>query len=421
MRLAGALIALVLLEPWGPSWLWANDMDGFFETPTEEAPQPDAAASPPALERYRQAQDKMMLSFSLNSAGGAYVGWTDMPDFDSPSSSFGHLAGITIGLTSAIDLRPFDYFRLHGSFLLEYPTDIDGVNDFSPLSLNELFFDYATPGLLSMRVGRYALAWGNARILSAANLPGRTVDVSVLSSSIDIKPSWLASSNPSLWLKAALPLGRLTLTGLAGLPSEVGTGLSAMGYGGLAEYVTGKTCLSLAGYYKSDRTPRIAAMIKTSAWGLDLFVDSAVSFQDFPALLSPLPVVTGGLYWQTKSGPDIRVTSEIRYNGEADPGAGTLVADALPIGGLSHVVAAAWSHVRGSTCSLGATWYQSWEDGSGAIVPSFSSNLMPLVSIRAVFPIVYGSSGSEYRKDPPAETAGYVVGFGLFVVLDTSF
>jgi hypothetical protein len=70
---------------------------------------------------------------------------------------------------------------------------------------------------------------------------------------------------------------------------------------------------------------------------------------------------------------------------------------------------------------MGGTWYQSWEDGSGAIVPSLSMDIMPLVSLRTIFPLVYGTSGTDYRTNPPSEAAGFVVGFGVFIVLNTSF
>ena len=401
--------------------MWADEIDGFFETPTKDTVSQETAASPPVLDQYLQAQDKMKFSFNLNSVGGIIAGWTDTPDIDSLSSNLGHLSGTTIRLKSSLDLRPFDYFRLHGSFLLYYPTASGSTWDFSAPTLSELFFDYATPGLLSLRMGRYSIAWGNARILSAANLPGRTINVATLDPTVDIRPAWLESSNPSMWLKAALPLDRITLTGIAGLPGTVGTGLSAMGYGGLVEYVTGKTCLSLAGYYKSDKSPRLAFMVKTSGMGIDFFVDSSVSIPDFPEFSSPLTVVTGGLYYQTSSGPDIKVSAEIRYNGETVAGSGSLVADAQPIGGFSSAAVLAWTHVGGTPCTVGGTWYQSWEDGSGALVPFLSINIMPLVSIKAILPFVYGSDGSEYRETPPTEAAGFIAGFGLFVVLQTSF
>ncbi len=421
-RAIGArLPAVVLLLALIPAKLLADDLGDLFQAPTTDVAPTGQSTQPSLIDQYQQSQKKLSYSFDLLTAGGMYGGWTATPDYSNPWSGFTHSYVGGIVMTPSIDLRPLSYLRIHGSLALTFPNATgDGLGDFGA-TLDELFFDYGTPGLFSARLGQFGLAWGNARILSAVDLPGRTVNTAALAPDVDIRPVWLTPTNPALWLRLTQPLGGFTLTGLLGVPNATVMSLQAVGGGALLEYVAAKNYFSLSGYYKSSNTPRVAATVKTSLDGVDLFIDSSLSFPDFPKFDYALPVVTGGLYYQTSSGPDIKITAEIRYNGENDPGIGYLVPDALPIGGFSNAVAFGWTSVGGSSFTLGFTWYQSWVDGSGAFIPVLSMNVAPLVTARLVFPYIYGAPGSDYRLNPPAETASYVNGIGLVIVLKSDF
>jgi hypothetical protein len=71
--------------------------------------------------------------------------------------------------------------------------------------------------------------------------------------------------------------------------------------------------------------------------------------------------------------------------------------------------------------TLGATWYHAYGDGSGALVALVSVDIAPLITVRTVFPLMYGAADSEYWKNKPAETGGYALGMGLVFVLGASF
>ncbi len=413
--LAGVFLAWMTTA--GIASATADEVDDLFSTPAADAPPavPDNGGS--LLAAYQKSQEKIAFSFDLSAGGGFYAGYRVTPDLADTSRNFTHnsFGGLTI--SPSIDVRPFDYFRLHGSGTILYPTVTSGNYAFGA-SLNELFFDYSAPGLLALRMGRFSTGWGNARILGIADLSNRTVDTTNLDSSISILPAWLQATQPSLWLKTTFPIGGIGFTGLVGLPANDSEGISSLGYGLLTELVKNKTCVSLAGYYKSDRTPRLAFMVKTSVKRLDLFLDTTTSF---PTSGDPLLNAVGGLYWQASSGPDLKITAELKWNGENPTGSTTLVPDPIVIGGLSNALAFSWSDIGGSALSIGGTWYHSWVDNSGALCPYVDIDLGRLASIKMVFPWVYGADGSLYRSSPPGEAGGYVFGAGFVLALKTSF
>jgi len=379
--------------------------------------QADAQQSqaPSLLDEYNTLQEKTSWSYRLYAAAGEYAGWDSKPDLGDLAADFRHNAYATVYLKSSLDLRPWDYLRVHGSVLVMYPTAVGSAYDFGA-SISEFFVDYATKEYLSARVGRYAMTWGNARILDIVDLPGRTDNTDDFTGDTEILPSWLTGNNPNLWMKAAIPLGHLTTTMIAGLPDAVGEGLTIQPYGVINEYVTGKTSLSLGGYYQKSRAFRGVFMVKTSAFGVDLFVDSVLTFPEDEVLFA----ATGGLYYQASDGPEIKAIAELRWNGE-NPGTGSLVPDAMNIAGLSSAVALTWSSIGGSALTLGFSWYNAWVDGSGAVIPALSLGIGRLLTMKAVFPFVYGSDGTEYRVNPPSEAAGYLTGVGVFLVLNGSF
>lgn len=432
-RLCLVLAALVYCAMGALSALSADEVDDLFQTPTEDVGTTGkassssvddssssatqvtetAAANPSVLGEYKAAQDKLSFSWSLTTGGGLYVGWKSLSALSNPLSKISHNAVGSITLTSTIDVRPFDYLRLHESSSFTYAA----TDTFVPSWPNELFFDYSLPSGLAVRIGKYSFAWGNARILGIANIAARTIDLSDLSSDVDIEPSWLKTTKPSMWTKGVLPIGNYTATAVMSLPNATTTGLSQQGFGLLNEFILGKTSVGLSGFYQYGYTPRCALTLKTSAWNIDFFADSCLAF---PTVGGALPSIVGGLYYVASSGPDIKVTAELRWNGES-ASSGALVGDALALGGLSQAIAGSWSSVGGSNLTLGGTWYQDWTDGSGAIVPYFSYSLAPALSLKGILPFVYGSSGSYYVTYPPSEAYGYALGGAIMLVLSTSF
>ena len=427
--LLGAALALCLLS--APALVaeesGSSDIDSLFTEPTKAVSEP--AATSTVLSEYHAAQDKLSYSFSLYAGGGYFAGYKTPSALQSGLSTLasgdysGFLSGLThnpVGgfvLSSSIDLRPVDYLRVHATGALSYPMETDSVLNFG-WSLSELFLDYVTPSAFSARFGKYSITWGNARILGVADLPGRVVSTSNIASSVAVLPSWLTATKPAIWFKAALPLGPVSITGLAGMPSKTGLGISDAGYGLLAEWVGGKTCLGLSGFYQSGYTPRAALTLKSSVWNIDCFVDSTAAWADVNEVLFD---VDGGVYYKASSGPDITCTAELQWNGERIPGQGKLVADAVDIGGLSQAFALSWAKLCGSPFTVGGTWYHDWSDGSGALVPSVALDLAPSVTLRFVCPFAYGAADSEYVTNLPDETGGYAAGLGVVLLLKTSF
>jgi hypothetical protein len=405
----------------------SSDIDSLFTQPTAAAAATSDSGS--LLSQYHAKQDKLSYSFDLYAGGGYFAGYTtpstyqagltlaEAGDYEGAAAGLEHNPVGGFILTTSLDLRPVDYLRVHGSFALTYPTTTNTTMDFG-WSLSELFLDYATKDALSVRFGKYSVTWGNARILGVADIPGRSVSTVNLASSVTVLPSWLTATKPAIWIKAALPLGPVSFTGLAGLPTESGSGLSDAGYGLLTEWVGGKTCLGLSGFYQNGHTPRAALTLKSSLWGVDLFVDSTAAWAQADDVLFDLDT---GFYYRTSSGPDVTVTAELQWNGENLPGQGKLVADAVDIGGLSSAFALSWGGICGSPFTLGGTWYHDLSDGSGALIPSIGFDLASSVTVRLVCPFAYGADDSEYITNLPDETGGYAAGIGLVVLLKTSF
>ncbi len=403
----------------------ADEISDLFETGDAGSGKPDSGDAEDAganlLEEYQGSFEKYRFSFNLTAAAGAYFGWASIPDITDIAGMVDGISYLSVGgvnLLSTLDMRPYDYLRLHGQVAILYPTTINGSLLFGA-SIQELFLDYAATNLFSFRAGRFPVAWGNARIYNIADLPGRIIDVSDLASDIDIQPGWLTSTKPSTWFKAALPLGRISFTGLAGFPSDP-TDLSykAMAYGMLVEYLLGKSALGVAGFYQRAFTTRAAVTAKTSLLGYDLYIDSAISF---PYEEYPLFSGTIGCSYNTVTGPDIRVLAEVSYNGERIPGLGDLVPDAPDIGGFSSAIALSWIRIGASGFTVGGTWYHAYGDGSGALVALISVDIAPLITVRAVLPLMYGAASSEYWQNKPAETGGYALGMGLVFVLGANF
>jgi hypothetical protein len=406
----------------------SSDIDSLFTQPTVAAASTSDSSS--LLSQYHAKQDKLSYSFDLYAGGGLFVGYEtptayktaatalQAGDYDVAAAGLDHSPVGGFVLTSSMDLRPFYYLRVHGSGVLTYPTVTSSTVSFGA-SLSELFLDYATMNALSVRFGKYSITWGNARILGVADLPGRTVSTSNVASSVTVLPSWLTATKPAIWLKAATPVGPFSFTALGGLPSNPeDLTLSNTGYGLLSEWVGGKTCIGLSGFYENGYTPRAALTAKTSFFGIDGFVDSTAAWADVDTVLFD---VDAGLYYRTSSGPDIALTYELQWNGENIPGLGKLVADAVDIGGLSQALAFSWNKVGNSPFSVGGTFYHDWSDGSGALVPSLAMDLSPSVTCRLVFPFAYGAADSEYITNLPDETDGFSAGIGLVVLLKTSF
>jgi hypothetical protein len=439
-RLRSFLPALLLaaLAALAAPALAADEMGDLFQAPAagaagagggaggESVTPPTVAGTgsgqgPSLLQQYQNEQKKLSFSWDLTAGGGMYGGLKSLSGLADPAANFAYTPAGTLTLTSTVDLRPFDYLRVHESSYVSYPNTAVPGYDFnldinSIVWFNELFVDYDLPSGPSVRMGKYGLSWGDARILGVANLPERVINTANLMPSVEVLPSWLESPTSSIWLKGALPVGNFSATGLIGLPSGTYQGLSVLPYGFLAEYTAGKSYLGLSGLYEEDRTPRTALMLKTSRWNIDFYVDSCLAFS---SLAGVVPSAVGGIYYAPATGPDIKLTAELCWNGEPVSG---LVQDALEIcGGLSHAMAIAWSSVGGTNLTIGGTWYQSWSDGSGALVPALSYSIAPGVSLKGVFPFVYGPANGYYVRNPPAEANGYALGGALMIVLKQSF
>jgi hypothetical protein len=427
--LLGAALSLCLLSvpPAAADEDGSSDLDSLFSEPTKAVSEQAETSS--VLSEYHAAQDKLSYSFSLYAGGGYFTGYStpaklqaglsllDAGDYEGWASELEHNPVGGFILSGSIDLRPADYLRIHTTGALSYPMETDSVLNFG-WSLSELFLDYVTPRALSVRFGKYSVTWGNARILGVADLPGRVVSASNIASSVTVLPSWLTATKPAIWFKAAMPFGPVSVTGLAGMPSKTGLGLSDAGYGLLAEWVGGKTCLGISGFYQSGYTPRAALTLKSSVLGIDCFIDSTAAWADVDEVLFD---VDTGVYYKTSSGPDITCTAELQWNGERLPGQGKLVADAVDIGGLSQALALSWAKMLGSPFTVGGTWYHDWSDGSGALIPSVALDLAPSVTLRFVCPFAYGAADSEYITNLPDETGGYSAGLGVVLLLKTSF
>jgi hypothetical protein len=415
MRPPLALLFLFLAAPLclGAQESGSEEIDSLFEEPTAAALEEPAAKASDSVLAAATKRELFAFSYSVSLSGGAFYGWKDLSSLSDPWDTLEHAYGISMGASISLDIRPTDYFRLHGT---EYVYYSKSTLDFGQ-SLTEFFADYLLAGTVSNRFGKYAVTWGNARLLGVANLPGRTVSATNLADEVTLEPDWDATPTPAIWFKSSLPLGSLNLTALVGMPTS-SISMTDAGYGALAEYTFGSTCLGLSAYYQNDYTPRAAFTVKSSFFGVDCFIDSTLSAPDIPYDFSKIYFASsGGAYYRTKTGPDITYIAELRWNGENEVGKGKLVTDALTIGGWASGAAVSWASVGGSSFSLSGEWFHDWNDSSGAIVVACSYDLKDSLKVSLGIPFVYGESGSEYVTNPPSEAQGFVAGAGLVVTL----
>jgi hypothetical protein len=436
MRARRLLLPLLCLALAGPVSIYAQDTDAtsaetsptaadsdelgslFQETETAvEAPAAEKAptSSGPSVLEQASKRDLFAFSYSASLSGGAFYGWKSLSGLSDPWDNLEHLYGISMGASISLDIRPTDYFRLHIAQSFSFSKSSLSFSS----SLSEIFADYLLAGTVSNRFGLYGVTWGNARLLGVANLPGRTVSASSLADSVTLDPSWDATPTPSIWLKSSLPLGSFNITGLVGMPTNSKAPyLSEAGYGGLAEYTFGSTCLGLSAYYHNNYTPRGAFTIKSSLFGIDYFVDSTLSAPDISKDLTKLYFASsGGAYYRTKSGPDITYIAELRWNGENEVGKGMLVPDALAIGGWASGAAVSWASVGGSPFSMSGEWFHNWNDSSGVLECIVSFDLKNSLKASLGLPLVYGDAGTEYITNPPSEAQGFAAGVGLVITL----
>jgi hypothetical protein len=286
------------------------------------------------------------------------------------------------GLT--FSARPDETIRFQGtvSFPFAY------TNMFAPV-INEMFFDYTLKDLVYFRIGKHLVSWGVTRIF-------------------DVGGDLMENSQDGLNLKATVPIGTGGVTAIILTPQSIlssGFLWGDMTYGLQTDLPIGKSELILSGTFQIDdpgsKPLRATATLKTSVFGVDLFAEgigaSTLTVTQPIEATPELSAIVSGFFWE-RTDPEYKLYGEYYYNATDGNGRDQQVS----------LVAGA-NNVFGSALNLGLQWTHAFIDGSGIVVPGFSSDILPHISLQVGFPIRYGAAGSYYLVNQSPEVTTSVI------------
>jgi hypothetical protein len=405
-----ALLCAACLALAGPAFSQAaasdSSVDQLFEAPQEDTETQSSDAG--QLLKAFHAQP-LTVTGSFTSQVGVVTGYTDGKDSSGvPDGSY--VLGATPGLNFVPSMtfvaRPDETIRFQGTVSFPFAS----TNMFAP-EIDEMFFDYTLQDQVYFRIGKHLVSWGVTRLFDAGG-------------------DLMANSSDGLNLKVTVPSGSGGLTGIVLLPS---TFISApkwgdITYGLQADFSIGRSELILSGtYFNND--PNLlpihaTATIKTSVLGVDLFAEgvgsSSLEVKPSVAATPALSAIVSGFFWEHID-PEYRLYGEYYYN----------ASDTSMRDHRVSLVAGA-NNAFGSHLNLGLQWTHAFMDSSGIVVPGFTVNLWPHISLEIGLPVRYGAPGSTYLvEQSPLVTTSVVpvnilpwnqrYGFLVRLNLSTSF
>jgi len=337
------------------------DVNSLFDAPASDTVGVVSTAS--AIDRFVR-EEGIRITGDFNVSGGYAYAWMDA----SGSAYF----SLTSNL--GIEARPDSSLRFTANVASAFPT-------WTP-TVGEVFCDYTLLDTAFFRIGRFGTTWGNARIYSIDNLPGRVpVEVHPLNSTLD---------SEGLSLKADVPFGSNSVSAIImernGYHKDPANPTpSELGYGLLADFVWGRTEFSLGGFYQAYLQPRVLITAKTSFFGVDLSGECVLAYVESTGLA---PSWNAGIYWE-QADVNLSAYGEYVYNADSAAAIGTEPASGYPPG---HSVALilGLKEIFGSKIKAGLQWQHAFADGSGFFAPGVSIEAVPHVVIILGVPMYYG-------------------------------
>lgn len=307
---------------------------------------------------------------------------------------------LTLGGDLFLDARPDPRFRILGKadfsaqIGLESGAQGEAAGPSCTFKLAELFSDFNYQNKIFFRVGKQRAKWGVGYFFSPADL------ISV--GRIDPQDPQARLEGPAA-LKIHYPRGsdNYYLYLLLGPREQPGQPAVAP----KAEFVLGRSELSLGAFYQKEKAPRAMATLSASAGGLSIFGEAVLSKGSDKLFFEGLEFVKkDGWFWHltggtsfNRSDPDglFNFSGALQYYFD---GEGTGLGDKIfrPLDRHRLAAAAAWSQIYGSGFSASVFLESNLSDKSGMVnctlsLPS-SGSISPSVGVS----FNYGEAGTEF-------------------------
>ena len=352
--------------------LFNDDLfNGLFDTAEDiEAPDPDAdpdpTPAPDLLSRFEDP-DTVRLRSTITATGGVGYGWTRWPDPQAPWRNQRATAEFTSGFRFTFDARPDPVLRVFGSL----STEIDPAERkyaWTPVKIDELFFDYTLQDFIFVRAGQHKMKWGQGRIFT----PGNLMDESEKGLAVRVNMPTVLDG------VSLVTLGRKEF-----FVDEAAQSPRYLAYAGQANVVVGPVLFTAGARYQDAESLRTLGSVKTVIRATDLFTDVVVSYDHR----------TDDVAVQTVSGfyrewGDWRFYGEHSFDGSS---------------GRDHDHSAGLAFARrrifGTRFNFATLWEHAFVDHSGTVVPGITWSPWRLITARLGLPVTYGADTSRYVQD----------------------
>jgi len=342
----------------------SGGIDDVFSGGTGDTVAPaGAATSASSALASLQATQPLTFSGTIYCNVSAAAGYSSLPSWSDPLLGLRPLYGGSVTNYIYFDSRPDQYTRFH----LAVQTTFPGF----ALSVYELWFDYSIDDSLFFRGGQQVIGWGNGRIFSVGDL--------------------MDNSSTALSLKTYLPFGAsgLTVVSMVQDPSST-AGLSESEVlkpevAPRLDLVLGSFELSEAAVIQYDSATRLASIVKTSHFGVDLYGEV---FGTWLPDTSPEISTFESAFWQT-TGQKFSLYAEHYYDGSSGYNDDNRIA--------------LLASLKFNALTLGAQWNHAFTDGSGQVTPAVNITPYEHLTVSFGFPISYGANGSIYAGQPPTD------------------
>lgn len=312
-----------------------------------------------------QATQPLTFSGTIYSMVSGAAGYSSLPSWSDPLNGLRPLYGGSVTNYIYFDSRPDQYTRFHLAVQTSFPPTI-------ALSVYELWFDYSIDDTLFFRGGQQVIGWGNGRIFGVGDL--------------------MDNSSGALSLKTYLPFGAsgLTVVSMVHEPDTTTGQTFTSTYlepevAPRLDLVLGSFELSEAAVIRYNSATRLASIVKTSHFGVDLYGEV---FGTWLPDTTPEISTFESAFWQA-AGQIFSVYAEHYYDGSSGYDDDNRIA--------------LLASLKFNALTLGAQWNHAFTDGSGQITPAVNITPFEHLTVSFGFPISYGANGSIYAGQPPTD------------------
>ena len=334
-----------------------------------------------------EESEKVVVKGNFSAKAGGGFGWNKMPDPLEPGSGLGPVYGADSKISLSFDARPDSTLRVYGKVYSEIDPE-DSTESWTTPEIEEMYGDYNWLDKAYIRIGKYAVKWGQGRIFTPGNLVEETDD--------------------GVTVRATLPT---VLDGVSALAFyddsfiETNEKLSGedLAYAVLADKTFANVNFSMGGRFRQGEKLRTLNSFKTVLFGTDLFSDLVIHFDEDEA---PLYEVLGGFF---KEWTDFRLYGEYLFDCSEEN-----------YDDHSMGLAAGYKNIFSTSLDFGIEWQHAFIDDSGSVITGVTWKPWKNIKASVGIPFIYGGDESRYVKDndSPVDSRAACV---FFLELSSSF